>query len=477
MTSIRRYLLRTLAIALTVTGGMAVTAAYLITNHELEEILDTQLSLHSRIVAGQLDPSATIDDYARLASRMGLPQHPAQLYRDGIAVPVNSSDSDSKLYHEEELKLVLGFWNADGSPKLLGSKWNDAGPFPKPLKEGFRWESYNGHRWRVFSMFDVASDTWISMGLRGSFHDEVVERITWNNLLPMLFLLPLLLWLMNRIIRKGVAPIQALSSQVQGRSARDLSKIDNPVPQELNGLRQSLNDFIARLKETLERERRFTADAAHELRTPLAALRIHLDNAQAGEQQSLQKAYVGVERLQRVVEQLLILARLDQVATTPPATIDLYPIIAELVAEMWPLAEERGQHLKLKGLTQLKMSADEVEVGILFRNLLDNALRYTPQGGHVEVELALWEEAPQLIVRDTGPGLPEYMLDKVTERFRRASGQGITGSGLGLSIVSELVQRQRAILTLANRESSGLEVSVRWTLLKSHQTALIERPE
>ena len=107
---------------------------------------------------------------------------------------------------------------------------------------------------------------------------------------------------MNRIIRKGVAPIQALSSQVQGRSARDLRKIDNPVPQELNGLRQSLNDFIARLKETLERERRFTADAAHELRTPLAALRIHLDNAQAGDQQSLQKAYVGVERLQRVAE-------------------------------------------------------------------------------------------------------------------------------------------------------------------------------
>lgn len=182
-------------------------------------------------------------------------------------------------------------------------------------------------------------------------------------------------------------------------------------------------------------------------------------------------------RLQRVVEQLLILARLDQVATTPPATIDLYPIIAELVAEMWPLAEERGQHLKLKGLTRLKIGADEVEVGILFRNLLDNALRYTPQGGHVEVELALWEEAPQLIVRDTGPGLPEDMLDKVTERFRRASGQGITGSGLGLSIVSELVQRQRAILTLANREFSGLEVSVRWTPLKSHQTALIERPE
>ncbi|NYS80354.1 sensor histidine kinase [Halomonas glaciei] len=462
MRSIRHYLLRTLAITMVVAGGVAVTAAYLITDHELEEILDTQLSLHSRIVAGQLDPNATIDDYARLASRMGLPEHPAQLYRDGKAVPMSSSESGPKLYHEEELKLVLGFWNSDGSPRLLGGKWSDAGPFPSPLEEGFRWESYDGHRWRVFSMFDVASDTWISMGLRGSFHDEVVERITWNNLLPMLFLLPLLLWLMSRIIRRGIVPIQALSSQVQGRSARDLSEIDNPVPQELNGLRQSLNDFIARLKETLERERRFTADAAHELRTPLAALRIHLDNAQAGGEQSLQKAYIGVERLQRVVEQLLILARLDQVATTSSATIDLYPIIAELVAELWPLAEERDQHLRLTGLTRLEVRADEIEVGILFRNLLDNALRYTSEGGQVEVELALWEGLPQLTVRDTGPGLPEALLDKVTERFRRASGQGTTGSGLGLSIVSELVQRQQAILTLTNREPSGLEVSVRW---------------
>ncbi|MDX1354723.1 MAG: sensor histidine kinase, partial [Halomonas venusta] len=184
MRSIRHYLLRTLAIAMVVAGGVAVTAAYLITDHELEEILDTQLSLHSRIVAGQLDPNATLDDYARLASRMGLPEHPAQLYRDGNAVPVSRSESSPKLYHEEELKLVLGFWNADGSPRLLGGKWSDAGPFPAPLEEGFRWENYDGHRWRVFSMFDVASDIWISMGLRGSFHDAVVERITWNNLLP-----------------------------------------------------------------------------------------------------------------------------------------------------------------------------------------------------------------------------------------------------------------------------------------------------
>ena len=461
MISIRRYLVRTLALVIVIAVGLSAIAAYLITDHELEEILDTQLSLHSRIVASQLDPDATQNDYARLATRMSLPEHPARQYSEGEAI-ITADNIAPTLYHEEELKLVLGFWDAQGAPKLLGGRWNDAGPFPTPHEEGFRWENYDGHRWRVFSMFDVASDTWISMGLRSSFHQEVVERMTWNNLWPMLLLLPLLLWLMNRIIRRGIEPVQVLSNQVQGRSAHDLSRIEQPVPQELGGLRSSLNDFIARLEETLKRERCFTADAAHELRTPLAALKIHLDNAKAGGEQSLQKAYIGVERLQRVVEQLLVLARLDQVAATSAKAVDLYPIVAELMAELWPIAEQRNQHLVLTGLTRLEVDADGVELGILVRNLLDNALRYTPEGGRVEVELTHWQGLPQLIVRDTGPGLPAELLDKVTERFRRASGQETTGSGLGLSIVAELAQRQHAVLTLTNREPSGLNVSIRW---------------
>lgn len=462
MTSIRRYLIRALTLILAIAGGVAVTAAYLITDHELAEILDTQLSLHSRIVAGQISPGTTLDEYARIADRLDIPNYQALVYRDGKAISEGTDETPATLYHEEERKLVLGFWNADGSPRLLAGKWNAAGPFPAPRKEGFRWEEYDGHRWRVFSMFDTASDTWISLGLRNTFHEEFVERITWNNLLPMLILLPVLLWFMNRIIRRGLAPINDLSRQVQGRDARDLRRLATKVPRELQGLRQSLNGFIARLEETLERERRFTADAAHELRTPLAALRIHLDNARAGEQQSLQKAYTGVERLQRVVEQLLILARLDRSTTLSSDTTDIYPIVVELMADLWPLAHARDQHLTLKGLTRIEVSADGVEVGILLRNLLDNALRYTPAGGYVEVELGFSGTSPQLIVRDTGPGLPEDLLDKVTERFRRAADQRTTGSGLGLSIVSELAQQQQARLVLANRRPHGLEASVTW---------------
>ncbi|RXE48233.1 ATP-binding protein [Chromohalobacter israelensis] len=465
MTSIRYYLLRTLTLVLVVSGGVAVLASYLITDHELEEVLDTQLSLHSRIVAGQLPENASDDAFKRLANQLSIPDYPAHLYHDGQPVALDGDDTTpAKLYHEEERKLALGLWKSDKTLRLLQGKWTQDGPFPAPNEEGFRWVDYAGHRWRVFSMFDERHDLWISMGQRSNFQREIVERITWNNLIPMVVLLPLMLWLMNRIIRRGLTPIRRLSDQVQGRHARDLRHIELDVPRELEGLHQSLNDFIDRLGETLERERRFTADAAHELRTPLAALRIHLDNVQAGETASLQKAYTGVERLQRVVEQLLVLARLDRTPDSRTAPIDLYPIVIDLMADLWPLAHERGQQLTLEGPKQLRVHADETEVGILFRNLLDNALRYTPEGGHVEVELGeTTQGGAQIRVRDSGPGIPEDLLEKVTERFRRASDQRTTGSGLGLSIVVELAQRQQATLHLRNRPEHGLEATIVWS--------------
>lgn len=462
MRSIRRYLARTMALVLAMAALLTVTAAYLITDHELEEILDAQLSFQGRIVAGLISPKTTVDEYRRIARRLDQPDHDAQFY-DADATPPNTPwATPAKLYHEEERKLSAGFWNADGSPRLMGAKWNESGAFPVPKEEGYRWVEYAGDRWRVFSLFDTVSATWICIDVRDDFLEGIVERVALNNLWPALLLLPLLLWLMTRIIRRGLTPIALLSSQVQGRDSRDMRPVDLEVPEEISGLKRSLNDFMIRLRKTLERERRFTADAAHELRTPLAAIKIHLDNVQAGEAQSLQKASVGVARLQRVVEQLLVLARLDRAATNQAGSIDIYPIVAELTADLWPLAYARQQELTVQGLTRLEVRADPVEVGILLRNLLDNALRYTSEGGSIDVELCREQGAPKVIVRDTGPGIPDELLGTVTERFRRASDQRTTGSGLGLSIVVELAQRQQAQLSLRNRETQGLEVSVLW---------------
>lgn len=465
MISIRRYLTRTMAWVLAAATALIVTAAYLITNHELEEILDAQLSLQSRIVSGLITPAMTAEEYARIAYRLAQPDHPVQLYQDGAPLPPPADAVNAPLYHEEERKLAIGLWHDDGSPLLIGARWNEQGAFPAPHEVGYRWVDYDDHGWRVFSVYNDASDTWISMGVRRSFLREIAQRVALNNLLPMLIILPLLVWLMARIIRRGLNPIDMLSRDVAARNDRQLSFIDTAVPLELNGLQDSINAFIARLRETLARERRFTADAAHELRTPLAGLKIHLDNARAGESASLDKAYTGVARLQRVVEQLLVLARLDRHDAQQAQDIDIYPLVLELIAELWPWAQARGQTLEVTGLATLRVCADPVEMGILVRNVLDNALRYTPEGGRVTLELSSGEDEARLVVRDTGPGIPVALLTRVTERFRRAADQRTTGSGLGLSIVLELAQRQQARLSLANRDPQGLEVSLAWPVM------------
>lgn len=461
MISIRRYLTRTLALVLAGATALIVTAAYLITEHEMEEILDAQLSLQSRLIAARISVDAPPATYRAIAAWLNQPGHLARRYIDGRAEPPDDPGAAER-YHHEERMLAVGFWNADGSPRLLGAGWNDHGSFPPPEVEGYRWVDYGGDRWRVFSLFDAHSETWIRTGIQEAFIDELGRKVTLGNLVPMLIALPLLLLATAWTIKRGLEPIGSLSRQVAGRNDRQLSFIDADVPRELDDLQASINDFIARLRETLERERRFTADAAHELRTPLAGLKIHIDNARAGESTSLDKAYTGVARLQRVVEQLLVLARLDRGVTRQAKDIDIYPLVLELVAELWPWAQARGQTLEVTGLTTLRVRADPAEMGILLRNLIDNALRYTPDDGRVTLELSSAEGEARLVVRDTGPGIPEALITRVTERFRRAADQRITGSGLGLSIVLELVKRQQARLTLANRDPWGLEVSVTW---------------
>ncbi|MFG6177619.1 ATP-binding protein [Halomonas sp. THAF12] len=461
MKSIRRYLSRTLALVLAGVTLLVVTAAYLITAHETEEILDAQLSLQGRVVASLIGPGASEDTYRRVAERLSHPGHPARFYQDGVPT-MDETGRESALYHHEERELSLGFWNRDGSPLLMGAEWSGSGAFPAPRKDGYTWVEYDGERWRVFSMFDEASGTWIRSGVSIEFMQELERKVALGNLVPMLLALPLLLVAMGWIVRRGLTPIGTLSREVAGRDDRDLSFLDVEVPRELSGLRQAINDFISRLRETLERERRFTADAAHELRTPLAGLKIHLDNARAGERDSLDKAYRGVERLQRVVEQLLVLARLDRREAREARDIDLYPLVLELVAELWPWAQARHQEMSLHGVEALWVRADPVEAGILIRNLLDNALRYTPEHGEVTIELSETAGGAVLAVRDSGPGIAEEALGTITERFRRAADQRITGSGLGLAIVQQLAERQQARLTLRNCHPHGLEASLCW---------------
>lgn len=464
MNSIRRYLFRTLALSLALITVLSVTATYLITNHELEEILDAQLSLTAREIMSFLPDQPTPQDYQRLAERLDQGDASAQLYpASGITSQTSAHHPTAHLYHHEERKLTIGLWDNQARPLVIGPRWHsDDESIAAPQSEGFAWIEYQGKRWRSFTVFDAQSDLWLRLGIEHHFLEEIVERVSLNHLWPMLLLLPLTLVMMLYLIRRGLDPIRQLSRQVHDRNADDLGRIELPVPKELHDLRSALNEFIARLDKTLEGERRFTADAAHELRTPLAAMKIHLDNAEAGERDALPKAQRGIARLQRVVDQLLTLARVDRKQFADWQHLDLRPLLFELVAESWPLAEARQQQLYMHDIPSVYIDGNAVELGILIRNLLDNALRYTPDGGRIDVALHQDSSSTTLTIQDSGPGIPEDQLATVTERFRRASDQSTTGSGLGLSIAMALAARHGAILSLTNADRGGLIVRLIW---------------
>lgn len=470
MISIRRYLTRAVMGLVLLCALLSGLAAWLITKHELEEMFDAQLSQFGRIVTGMIDINMDSQDYQALADRLTQPGHAARFYSiegnntsSGIVMDTHSTSAPRR-FREEERVLSLGFWNSDRTPRMLSAEWNDKGPFPPPEETGYRWVSYDDEEWRVFSIYDKEHGVWVSTGLRDDFQQELANKILLGNSLPFLLILPPLGLALWWVIRHGLRPINDLSDEVSRRYHQDLTPIDQEPPRELTGLRDSLNAFIERLRMALDRERRFTADAAHELRTPLAALKIHLDNARASQQDhqvSLDKARQGIERLQRVVDQLLTLARVERTPQRQLDLVDLYPIASELAGEMWPLAGRRQQQLEMSGLSRLEVCADPTELGVLLRNLLDNALRYTPNGGTVTLHLDRADGQPMIQVIDDGPGVPDGSLEKITERFHRAN-QRMTGSGLGLSIVKQLTQRQKASLVINNRQPQGLIVTVIW---------------
>jgi two-component system, OmpR family, sensor histidine kinase QseC len=227
-----------------------------------------------------------------------------------------------------------------------------------------------------------------------------------------------------------------------------------------------LNRLLQQVNQLLEREKRFIADAAHELRTPLAVLRIHAQNAQQaaseGErEQALEQLIAGVDRTTRVVTQLLTLARLEPSAQhLSLADIDLLPLCRETLAELTPLALARGQELTLEAGEQADshLSGDAASLATLLQNLVGNALQYTPEGGQIQVGLQANATTVTLRVDDSGPGVPATQRDKLFERFyRQSDGEG---AGLGLAIVARIAELHGASIEVADSPLGGLQVSV-----------------
>jgi two-component system sensor histidine kinase QseC len=327
----------------------------------------------------------------------------------------------------------------------------------------------DGSKWRVFSLVLEDEPRHIYVGERYDVRDELILQVTLNALYPLSLALPILALLIWLGIGRGLAPLTRIAGEVAARSPNNLEPVAGSAaaPQEVQPLICALNDLLARLQSAFERERRFTSDAAHELRTPLASLKIQAQVAlrarePAQRQHALQQIIEGVERSTRLVSQLLTLARLDpETSADVLVPVELQDLAAEVIEELTPASRRKGIAVRLQTARTGPILGLPTALRVLIRNLVENAILYSPEGGEVAVAIAESAGRLELSVRDNGPGIAAEEIPLVFNRFYRGSNEpGAVGSGLGLSIVRRIAEIHGAEIQLDTAATGGLDVRV-----------------
>ena len=440
MNSLRLRLILFLTIILGVAWLVAAWFTHIESREEIDRLFDAQLAQSAQVLLGTT--------------------------RHELHERIERGDDEVSASHEYEQKLAFQIW--DEKNLLLRSTSAPATPMSQ-ASEGYSETLINGEQWRVLTRWDARHEFMIQVAEPLAGRESLAHHITFKMLLPTFIALPVLMLLIWFAVGAGLQPLQALKREIKQRTANHLEPVAMAgVPEEVTPLVKALNDLFARLEEAFDGERRFTADAAHELRTPLAALKIQAQVAMRStevevRQIALENVLRGVDRATRLVEQLLTLARVDpETAVAGYKQVDLLSLAAQVMRELAPQAHAKQIEISLEESTPCKVLGDEVQLSLLLRNLLDNAIRYTQVSGRVTVSV-LNSDGITLEVRDTGPGIPKAEREHVLQRFYRISGSGEEGSGLGLSIVRRIAEMHGARLALEDNDAGhGLLVSVIW---------------
>jgi two-component system OmpR family sensor kinase len=334
------------------------------------------------------------------------------------------------------------------------------------IRPGFHTLSGNGGQLRVY-IRDDASGARTVVAQPTDARDEIAINSALRTLIPLLLLLPLLAMMIVRIVRMAFAPIARLSEGLDSQSADRPDPIpDTDLPKEIAPFVQAINRLLERINQLMAQQRRFIADAAHELRSPLTALSVQVQNLRQAQSVEIMQARVaplqaGIERARHLTEQLLDLAR-TQSGGNGHAIVDVSGLVRELLAEFLPRAEAKGVDLGLEESAHLSLRASPDRLRMILGNALDNALKYAPADGEVTIRLRLEGEAAVIEVVDNGPGIPVEERERVFDSFYRMTDTAGTGTGLGLSIAREAASRLGGIVTLhARPDGPGLIFSYR----------------
>jgi len=428
--SIRIFLVAALLSTLTLGIFVAVVQGYRIGTEHAQALLDKQLADVAHLIAGQR-PGGGIE----------------------IAPP-----SD---------RLAFQVWTTDATQ--IQRTANSAADPIAPFEAGYRETNFAGHRWRVLSYLDADNDRWILVAERIDLRIELADSVVLESVMPIVVSLPIIAAIVWLVVGSGLSLLRDLAVELGTKRADDLSQLSiaNP-PVELAPVVNAVNGLLRRLDQSVHRERRFSADAAHELRTPISALKVHVHNLKkelpeyGAELQSLDE---DLGRLGHLVEQMLLLYRMTpEHYQANMQDLDLHALAQSVIGETYPDIDRRDQTISLLGSRQL-ISGDESSLRILLANLIQNASKYSPNGATIMVTVDKGDLGVILDVSDTGPGIPLTDLSRVLDRFYRVGGDRHTsmmdGCGLGLSIAQHIAELHHASLTLFNNDSGpGLTARV-----------------
>ncbi|MFZ2267502.1 MAG: ATP-binding protein [Azonexus sp.] len=428
-------------------GGVAaawlvtMVFSYIDTHHEVDELFDAQL---------------------------------AQAAQTLLALASHDDDEDDSIEdlgeatHKYQRRLRFQIWFADG--KLL-MRSNNAPEAPLTNEPGFSETRGDDGHWRHFSQWNNDHSLQVQVSENHHIRDELIGHIAWRLLAPALLGLPLIglwVWLATR---QGLSTLDVVAKQIASRDPTQLHALSpRTAPAEIRPMLEALNDLFRRVETALETERRFTADAAHELRTPLAALQAQLQVAMRARDdeerdQSLHQLQSGLSRASHLVGQMLELARLDPESGLPdPQAVDVGALAEAVCAELGTLILDKNLDFDFAAAPGCIVTGQAEWLRVLIRNLVDNAIRYTPTGGQIRVAVKRQDGACHLCVSDSGPGIPPEEREAVLRRFHRLNHSDQPGSGLGLAIVSRIAELHSAKLDFSSASPSGLQVCLNMKL-------------
>lgn len=459
MNSIRAHLLVWQLSALLVAALIAGTLTYAFARRGFDQVRDYGLEQIAHSVLRH-DVTPMPDAQAPSDAGTAAAANNASAAEDSTADDGSAADGSDADEEPDQGQFVSQIWSPSG--ELVVSSLEDDGPGLQA--PGFHESQWQGQTWRIFTLAGKHRTAQVAIMLQD--RDSAFYQLLPWVLVPTGLLVVLLTLMIHEAVKRALRPLEDLRHQIGQRAVSELHALDTEnLPAEVAPLALTLNQLLARLDQLLMHQREFLADAAHELNTPLAAIKLQAQLMRSApvheREEALNELDAGIERAVHLASQLLQLARLEPDEHAPERhPVAWHSLVRQAVIQWAPMAEQKGIDLGLLRCESATVAGDAHALRAMTDNLIDNALRYSQQGSQVDVDLSVTQSGAELVISDNGPGIPAALRERATQRFVRLHTGTATGSGLGLAIVENIVLRHGGSLQLDDTPGGGLTVRI-----------------